>query len=84
MTGRARETRDVIQRHARLLPVSLSHVWQPDDGFRKARALNRAVVRSSCAHLIFSDGDCIPSRTFVQEHREASRWTGQTRGIFRC
>jgi hypothetical protein len=53
--------------------VSVSHVWQPDDGFRKARALNRAVVRSSGGHLIFSDGDCIPSQTFVQEHLEASR-----------
>jgi glycosyltransferase involved in cell wall biosynthesis len=71
--GSGSETRAVIERHSRELPVRLEHVWQPDEGFRKAQAVNRAVLRSRAPYLIFSDGDCIPSRTFVEEHLRARR-----------
>jgi glycosyltransferase involved in cell wall biosynthesis len=66
-------TRAVIERHADGFPVPLRHVWQQDRGFWKAAAVNRAVLQTDSEYLIFSDGDCIPSRTFVQEHLEARR-----------
>lgn len=47
----------------------LAHVWQPDAGFRLAGVRNRAVVASSGEYLVFLDGDCIPRRDFVAEHR---------------
>lgn len=71
--GSKGDTAVVIQEHASRLPVPLGHVWQEDDGFRKARACNRAVLASTGSHLIFSDGDCIPSASFVQEHLAARR-----------
>lgn len=71
--GSGSETAEVIERHQRSLPVPLFHVWQPNQGFRKAKAVNRAVLKSRGAWLIFSDGDCIPSRTFVEEHLAAAR-----------
>jgi glycosyltransferase involved in cell wall biosynthesis len=50
--------------------LRLRHVWQEDRGFRKARALNRAVASSSAEYLVLIDGDCIPSRHFVRDHME--------------
>jgi glycosyltransferase involved in cell wall biosynthesis len=71
--GSGPETAELLERHAKELSVPLVHVWQPDEGFQKARAVNRAVLASRGELLIFSDGDCIPSRTFVAEHLAAAR-----------
>ncbi len=49
--------------------IAVRHVWQPDDGFRKSRILNRAIVAARGDYLVFSDGDCIPRRDFVAVHR---------------
>jgi glycosyltransferase involved in cell wall biosynthesis len=66
--GSGPETAELIAEHARRFPVPVRHVWQEDKPFRKALACNRAVLQSEGAHLVFSDSDCIPSRTFVEEH----------------
>jgi glycosyltransferase involved in cell wall biosynthesis len=71
--GSRDETREVIAAHARRGTVPITHVWHPHDGFWKSRALNRAVLRSAGAQLIFSDGDCVPARSFVAEHLRAAR-----------
>lgn len=67
------ETADVIAAHARRSPVPIRHVWQPHRGFWKAAAVNRAVLHSRGAQLVFSDGDCVPARSFVAEHLGAAR-----------
>ena len=69
--GSRPDTRSVIERHARAFPVPIRHVWQEHRGFWKSAALNRAVLQSRGALLVFSDGDCVPTRTFVAEHRAA-------------
>jgi cellulose synthase/poly-beta-1,6-N-acetylglucosamine synthase-like glycosyltransferase len=71
--GSRPETRDLIERRARGFPVPIRHAWQPHQGFWKSGALNRAVLQSRGAQLVFSDGDCVPSRTFVAEHLAAAR-----------
>lgn len=71
--GSGSETREVVERYVRTAPFRIVHVWQPDEGFRKAEALNRAVLHSRAPYLIFSDGDCLASRTFVEEHLKAAR-----------
>jgi len=70
--GSGAETRECIEFHQSHFPVRLVHVWQPDDGFHKSRAVNRAALSASADYLIFSDGDCIPSRHFVREHLDAA------------
>src|SRR5690606_26717088 len=40
------------------------------EGFRKCRILNQALVEATGEYLIFSDGDCIPSKDFVATHIE--------------
>ena len=44
------------------------HVWQEDVGFQKSRILNKAIVASQSDYLIFTDGDCIPRKDFVEVH----------------
>lgn len=46
----------------------LLHLSQEDRGFRKTRALNRAVCAASADRLIFIDGDCVPHRRLVENH----------------
>ncbi len=53
--------------------LSLRHVWQPDDGFRKARALNGAALAATGDYLVFLDADCVPRSGFVGSIRTAAR-----------
>jgi len=48
--------------------LNLVHLTQEDIGWRKNRALNRAIVASKYDYLIFIDGDCVPFDTFVENH----------------
>jgi glycosyltransferase involved in cell wall biosynthesis len=49
-------------------PLTIRHVWQPDQGFRANTARNRAISRTSAGYLIFADSDCIPRNDFVASH----------------
>jgi GT2 family glycosyltransferase len=44
-------------------------VWQADEGFRAAAIRNRALAQTAADYIVFTDGDCIPSQTFVAQHR---------------
>lgn len=48
--------------------LTLRHLNQEDNGFRKTRAVNRAIAESRADYLIFLDGDCIPHSKFVEMH----------------
>ena len=54
--------------------LSIRHLRQEDQGFRKARILNIAIASSQAEYLVFTDNDCIPSQHFVADHREAARY----------
>lgn len=66
--GSGPETREAVERMRRETGLELLHVWHPDQGFRKCEILNRAVLAASGEYLVFSDGDCIPRRDFVEVH----------------
>ena len=44
------------------------HVWHEDNGFRKSEILNKAILQSNAEYILFTDGDCIPRKDFVQTH----------------
>lgn len=44
------------------------HLTQADEGWRKNRALNHAILASNKEWLIFIDGDCVVHRRFVEMH----------------
>ena len=52
--GSREDTREVVDAHARRSGLAIRHVWQPHRGFWKSAALNRAVLHSRGAHLIFA------------------------------
>ena len=55
-------------------PWSMQHLTQPDEGWRKERALNKAVVAAKNEWLIFIDGDCVLHPRFIEWHvREQQR-----------
>ena len=49
-------------------PWKMQHLTQEDTGWRKERALNRAVVAAHTDWLIFVDGDCVLHPRFVEMH----------------
>ena len=67
--GSADETQRVVADFAARAPFPVAHVWQEDRGFRAAAARNRAIAASTADYLVFTDGDCVPSRGFVAAHR---------------
>jgi len=68
--GSTPEIRYVVEKHA-ALPVTLA--WQPDVGFRAARARNLAISRIQDGYVIFIDGDCLCPPNFVANHCRLSK-----------
>lgn len=66
--GSRDKTRELIDSIRIKVPFNIQHVWQEDDGFRKCRILNEAIVQAKGDYLIFTDGDCIARRDFVETH----------------
>lgn len=66
--GSRKDTYDMIEAIRPQLSFPIKHVWQEDKGFRKCDILNKAILASGTAYLIFSDGDCIPRKDFVAVH----------------
>ncbi len=71
--GSGQRTRQVIETIRQQVDFRLKHVYQEDEGFRKCTILNKAILESSGDYLIFSDGDIIPRRDFVQVHLQMRR-----------
>lgn len=71
--GSGPATASLLARIAPEAGLEIHHVWQPDDGFRKCRILNRAILEARTDYLLFSDGDCIPRDDFVSVHARRAR-----------
>jgi glycosyltransferase involved in cell wall biosynthesis len=71
--GSTAETKNLIEAIQAESPIKISHLWQEDQGFRKARILNQAIEAACGDYLIFLDGDCIVQPDFVAEHRKLSQ-----------
>jgi glycosyltransferase involved in cell wall biosynthesis len=67
--GSGDDTRALIDAFAERSALTIDHVRHEDLGFRKCTILNKAIARTSCDYLIFTDGDCIPEPDFVATHR---------------
>lgn len=66
--GSRDETARLIQKFRQETNLKLVHVWHSDDGFRKTKILNAAILNAKADYLIFTDGDCIPRADFIQVH----------------
>ena len=59
--------------------LKYQYVWHEDNGFRKTKILNKAVIESNSDYLVFLDGDCVPHRHFLKEH-----YLGRKEGFVRA
>ena len=66
--GATAKTAAIIQRFQKESSLSIKHVCLQDDGFQKAKLLNKAIHESAGDYLIFSNGDCIPRKDFIEQH----------------
>jgi len=67
--GEAPGTRTALERAARGFPSPLRHLTQPHQGPRMSRARNRGIAAARGDYLVFLDGDQLPARHFVADHR---------------
>jgi glycosyltransferase involved in cell wall biosynthesis len=68
--GSTEATRQTIDRLRTETGLTITHVWQEDDGFQKTRILNKAILATHGDYLIFTDGDCIPRQDFIAIHMQ--------------
>lgn len=66
--GSGPETAARIEALAPALSFPVTHVWQEHQGFRKTIILNEAISRTDSEYVILLDGDCVPTRRFVEDH----------------
>ncbi|MDA0947154.1 MAG: glycosyltransferase family 2 protein [Planctomycetota bacterium] len=66
--GSKPETGTLISRLKGETGLDITHVWHEDDGFRKCRILNKAILQAAHEYIVFTDGDCIPHRDFLKTH----------------
>ncbi|WP_353850690.1 glycosyltransferase [Flavobacterium sp.] len=64
--GSREATKNLIDKLRAEIDIPIIHVWQEDNGFQKSQILNKAILASTSDYLIFTDGDCIPRKDFVQ------------------
>ena len=66
--GSGEETRTLIQQFQKNFPVPLHHVWHPDNGFQRAKILNRTIAQTNNHYVVQIDGDVIVHPRFVEDH----------------
>jgi glycosyltransferase involved in cell wall biosynthesis len=66
-------TAEVFARWGATSSIPHAHIRQEHQGFRRARILNQAIARSNSQYLVFLDGDTLPHREFVSDHRRLAR-----------
>ncbi len=66
--GSRDDTRETIDKLRGETGLTIKHVWQEDNGFRKCRILNKAILLAESPYLVFTDGDCIPRADFLAVH----------------
>lgn len=50
------------------LPFGVTHVWQPNEGFRASRSRNNAIHAAGADILGFLDQDTVPHRNWLETH----------------
>lgn len=67
--GSSNATLDAVTELLPELPFDrISHIWQPDDGFRASRCRNNAIVHTRGDAVLFLDQDTMPHRNWISTH----------------
>lgn len=71
--GSREETKKVVEKFQKQLPVPMIHVWHEDNGFRLTVIRNKAIAKASKDYIIQIDGDIILNRHFIKDHKRFAR-----------
>ncbi|HEX7804069.1 MAG TPA: glycosyltransferase [Pseudoxanthomonas sp.] len=71
--GSRPETAKMVSRFAALESVPVRHIWHEDRGYRRQEILNKAIPWAKYDYIVFTDGDCIPRRDFLELHARMAR-----------
>lgn len=71
--GSAPSCHGQVERAANEFGLRARVIWQPDDGFRKARAQNLAALETDAELFVFIDGDCLAFRDLIAQYRSKAR-----------
>ena len=71
--GSGPETRKLVAAFESSAPFPVRHLWHQDLGYRRQEILNKAILAAGYDYLVFSDGDCIPRRDFLEVHAAHAR-----------
>lgn len=66
--GSTEKTKLVVDSFRNKFQFPIQHVWQEDKGFQKCQILNKAILKTNSDYLLFTDGDCIPRKDFIEKH----------------
>ncbi|MEM5539552.1 glycosyltransferase family 2 protein [Olleya sp. AS48] len=66
--GSTNDTKVLIDSFKTKFEIPLIHIWQKDEGFKKAHILNKAIAKASGDYIIQVDGDCIMHSHFIKDH----------------
>ena len=66
--GSTQKTKEVIDSFRKFFKHNIIHVWHADQGFRKPEIVNKAILQANSEYLLFTDGDCIPRKDFIETH----------------
>jgi len=62
------ETVELIKKQRKKSFYNIQHIFQNDNGFRKAKIMNNAILKANGSFITFVDGDCIPHKHFLKEY----------------
>ena len=66
--GSTEATQFLIEKFKNNTSIPLQHVWHGDNGFRKSKILNKAILKAQNEYIIQVDGDCILHKHFIKDH----------------
>ncbi len=75
--GSKKQTFDLIEIMKNEVHYPIVHIWHEDNGFRKTRILNKAIMACNADYILMSDGDCLARNDFVKIHLD-----GREKGYF--
>ncbi|MHB9025528.1 MAG: glycosyltransferase [Armatimonadota bacterium] len=64
---------DRLNAFTKTSPLQITHLWQPDEGYRKGAILNHAISSAFSEYLIFTDAEFVPRNDFVASHLRLAR-----------
>lgn len=66
-------TDELVKDFGRRFSGKVSHIWQPNKGFRKSMILNKAIVQSDADYIITIDNDVLLHPKFICDHVRAAK-----------